>query len=186
MSKLNDHANEATREYEDVDVLFDRELLGEQKRLTNKMLKAQEEYALSTQEGYDGDPRFSLQAYTTAKHEFEEFIESIRDKFAVIRVVELPPHEWQAVKALNPLPEDKSKWSVLDHRYGVDAYAATKAALEISALEVDGEEAEKPTPKVWQNVFANIGYGDLTSLVIAQFSVNEVVYSGGYTAAKKG
>ncbi|PPF38338.1 hypothetical protein [Pseudoclavibacter sp. AY1H1] len=186
MSKLSNRASTATREYQDIDVLFNRELLGEQKRRTDKMLKAKEEYALSTQEGYDGDPRFPLQAYTEAKHELEEYLESIRDEFAVIRVVELPPHQWQAVKARNPLPEDKSLWSVLDHRYGVDAYATTKAALELSALEVDGEETEQPTPEVWQNVFANIGYGDLSALVIAQFTINEIVYSGGYTAAKKG
>lgn len=186
MSKLSQKATTATREFKDVDVLFNREFLGKQKRLTNIMLKAKEEYALSTQEGYDGDPRFPLQAYTEAKHELEAFLESIRDEFAVIRVVEVAAHEWQAIKAANPLPDDRTLWSGLDRQYGLNAYAVTKAALELSALEVDGDETEQPTPEVWQNVFANIGYGDLSALVIAQIDLNEIVYSGGYAAAKKG
>ena len=191
MSKLSEKAKAATREHKDVDVLFDRELLGEQKRLAHAALTAQKAYQASTEEGFDGDPRFALHAYQEASTRLEEFLATIRDEFVVIRVVEVPDHEWRAVKARNPLPEDKDSWNTLDRQYGLNAIASTKAALELTALEVERDEdghetTEKPSAEVWAEVFQNLSSGDLTSLVLAQIELNETVYVGGYAAAKKG
>ncbi|WP_371031272.1 hypothetical protein [Pseudoclavibacter sp. JSM 162008] len=191
MSKLSQKAKNASREYKDIDVLFDRELFGEQKRLSDIVRKARDTYQASTEEGYDGDPRYALQAFNNAQTALTEYLETIRDEFVVIRVVEVPDHEWRAIKARNPLPEDQNTWGPVDRKYGLNAIASTKAALELTGLEVERDEegketTSKPSSEVWAEAFANLSSSDLMSLVLAQVELNEIVYAGGYTAAKKG
>jgi len=106
----------------------------------------------------------------------------VGDDLLTIRVTELDGDSWAACTTAH-IPR---KGVSIDHSFGYNLTAASKAALPLSAVLVDGDEDQKLTAEQWGKLWRATDPQGRQSITDAVFAVNEHAQLARLDAARKG
>ena len=106
----------------------------------------------------------------------------VGDDLLTIRVSELDGDSWAACTTAHPPRKGVS----IDQAFSYNLTAASKAALPLSAVLVDGDEVQKLTAEQWSKLWRATDPQGRQAITDAVFAVNEHAQLARLDAARKG